>query len=183
MPALPFPEPPLRDDLVELRPWRSDDAPDLVVVLQDAEIPRWTAIPAPYDSRDAREFLRLVEPARRAGRELSLAVAEAEGGGILGGCGLTILDWSDRKAEIGYWIAAGARRRGVGSRSIRLLSRWALDELGLERIEILVNPANEGSQRLALAAGFTREGTLRLYRRRKGVREDLIMFSLLPGDG
>lgn len=28
-------------------------------------------------------------------------------------------------------------------------------------------------------AGFTREGTLRRYRRRHGVREDLVMFSML----
>ena len=41
---------------------------------------------------------------------------------------------------------------------------------------------NEASQRLAERAGFTREGTLRRYRRRHGVREDLVMFSLLAED-
>jgi len=47
---------------------------------------------------------------------------------------------------------------------------------------LLANPANEASQRLAERAGFTGEGTLRRYRRRHGVREDLGMFSMLAED-
>jgi RimJ/RimL family protein N-acetyltransferase len=42
--------------------------------------------------------------------------------------------------------------------------------------------AEIGYWRLAERAGFTREGTLRRYRRRHGVREDLVMFSLLAED-
>jgi RimJ/RimL family protein N-acetyltransferase len=49
----------------------------------------------------------------------------------------------------------------------------------MERVELLAHPGNDASQRLAARAGFTREGTLRRYRRRHGVREDLVMFSLL----
>jgi [ribosomal protein S5]-alanine N-acetyltransferase len=63
-----------------------------------------------------------------------------------------------------------------------MLSVWALTALGLERLELLANPRNEASQRLAERAGFTREGTLRRYRRRHGVREDLVMFSMLADD-
>jgi RimJ/RimL family protein N-acetyltransferase len=84
--------------------------------------------------------------------------------------------------EVGYWVAAAARGRSVGSRATGLLSRWALETLGMDRVELLANPMNEASQRLAERAGFTREGLLRAYRRRKGEREDLIMFSLLAGD-
>jgi RimJ/RimL family protein N-acetyltransferase len=51
-------------------------------------------------------------------------------------------------------------------RATRLLARWALTDLGLERLEPLANPENEASQRLAERAGFTREGLLRRYRRR-----------------
>jgi RimJ/RimL family protein N-acetyltransferase len=70
----------------------------------------------------------------------------------------------------------------VGTRAARLLSRWAIEKLAMERVELLANPANGPSQRLAENAGFTREGLLRAYRRRKGTREDLVMFSLLASD-
>jgi RimJ/RimL family protein N-acetyltransferase len=182
VPEIPFPNPPLRADGVALRHWRPDDVEAIVAACQDPDIPRWTAIPAPYTERDARAYLERSDQDRIAGRELAMAVVEAGSDELLGSCGLARVDWTDRKAEVGYWVRAGARRRSVGSRATRLLSRWALEELRLERIELLANPENEASQRLAERAGFVREGMLRSYRRRKGQREDLIMFSLLPPD-
>jgi RimJ/RimL family protein N-acetyltransferase len=182
MPEIPLPHPPLADDVVAMRPWRHGDLAELVEACQDPEIPRWTAVPSPYGERDAREYLARAEIDRRSGRELGLAVVDAGDGRLLGSCGLARFDWQDHKVEVGYWVAADARRRSVGWRSTALLSRWAIEALGMERVELLANPVNEASQRLALRAGFTQEGLLRAYRRRKGQREDLIMFSLLAGD-
>src|SRR3954454_24060518 len=182
MPEIPLPDPSLDDGTVALRPWDPSDLFPLVEAAQDPEIPRWTAVPAPYSEHDAREYLARAEIDRRSGRELGLAVVSSEDGTLLGSCGLARFDWQDRKVEVGYWVAAAARRRGVGARATGLLSRWALVSLGMERVELLANPLNEASQHLAERAGFTREGTLRRYRRRKGEREDLIMFSLLASD-
>jgi RimJ/RimL family protein N-acetyltransferase len=182
MPEIPYPDPPLHDDEVSLRPWDDADLPALVDACQDPEIGRWTAVPWPYSERDGLQYLTRVEPDRRAGRELGLAIVDAGDGTLLGSCGLARLDWEEGKAEIGYWVAAAARGRGVGTRATRLLSRWGLEELELERLELLANPANHASQQLALAVGYTREGLLRSYRPRKGRREDLVMFSLLAGD-
>ena len=182
MPEIPLPDPPLADGTVALRQWRHGDLRELVEACQDPEIPRWTAVPSPYMERDAREYLARAEIDRRSGRELGLAVVDAGDERVLGSCGLARFDWQDRKVEVGYWVAAAARRRSVGSGATRLLSEWAITALGMERVELLAHPANEASQRLALRAGFTREGLLRDYRRRKGQREDLVMFSLLAGD-
>ena len=182
MPEIPLPSPPLRDASLVLRPWRNGDAQALIDACQDPDIPRWTAVPSPYGERDAFAYLARAEADRLAGRELGLAVVEEPGGELLGSCALARFDWQDRKAEIGYWVAASARQRSVGSRAARLLATWGIEQLALERVELLANPANEGSQRLAERAGFTREGLLRSYRRRKGEREDLIMFSLLRED-
>src|SRR3954454_1787473 len=168
MPEIPLPDPPLADDVVALRQWRHGDLTDLVDACQDPEIPRWTAVPSPYGERDAREYLARVEIDRRSGRELGLAIVDAGDGRLLGSCGLARFDWQDHKVEVGYWIAEAARRRSVGSRATRLLSLWAISSLGMERVELLANPVKEASQRLAERAGFTREGLLRAYRRRKG---------------
>src|SRR6266511_2375891 len=171
MAAIPLPAPPLRDASLALRPFHHGDAGAIVAACQDPEIPRWTAVPSPYGDQDARDYLSRAELDRRRGHELGLAVVDAASGALLGAVGLRP-DPEHRKGELGYWIAAGARRRGVGARAVRLLALWALRDLGLERLEILVNPANLASQRLAERAGFTREGLLRSYRVRKGERED-----------
>jgi RimJ/RimL family protein N-acetyltransferase len=163
--------------------------PDPILVGRNAEkvsalaktydIPRWTTIPSPYTEGDARDFIGRSDVDRRAGRELSLAIVDVTDGDLLGGCGLAHFDWDERRAEVGYWVARAARRRSVGTRAVRLLSRWALDSLGIERLELLTDPRNEASMRLAARAGFTQEGLLRGYRRRGLGRWDLVMHSLL----
>jgi RimJ/RimL family protein N-acetyltransferase len=70
----------------------------------------------------------------------------------------------------------------VATRALRLVSVWALDELGLQRISLLAEPENVPSQRVAEKAGFRREGVLRSFRELKGARRDYVMYSLLPGD-
>jgi RimJ/RimL family protein N-acetyltransferase len=181
MPPVRLPDPPLRDGEILLRAWTLSDVRALTAACQDPEIPRWTVVPSPYEEHHARDFIAGSVEDREAGRELALAIVDEEDT-LLGAIGVGRFDWDDRKAEIGYWIASEVRRRAVGVRATRLLARWALTELGLERLELLANPENEASQRLAERAGFTREAVLRRYRRRHGRREDLVMFSLLPED-
>jgi [ribosomal protein S5]-alanine N-acetyltransferase len=182
MPAIPLPNPPLTDGEIVLRAWEPGDAPAVTAACQDPEIPRWTVVPHDYTQRHAREFISGTATDLANGRELALAIVDGGDDRLLGALGISNFDWGDLKAEIGYWIVPEARRRGIGARATRLLAVWALTHLGLERLDLLVNPENEASQRLAERAGFTREGTLRRYRRRHGVREDLVMFSLLAED-
>ena len=42
--------------------------------------------------------------------------------------------------DLGYWLAPRARGRGVTTRAVLLLSRWAFDSLPVERIEITIEP-------------------------------------------
>ena len=176
----------LTDGVVLLRPWDTDDVPALVSAIDgDAEISRWLElIPQPYREQEAREW---VETATRGWREGSLgafAVCGAQARGVLGGVGLSVRAPDDRVAEIGYWTAAGARGRGVTTRAVALLSRWALDEAGAERVQLRAELENVASQRVADKAGFVREGVLRSYRfnPRLGRRMDFVMYSLLPAD-
>ena len=179
--SIPLPDPPLTDGDILLRPWERRDAPAVTAACQDPEIPRWTVVPYHYTERHAREFISGTAADLMAGRELALAVVETDDR-LVGAIGLSNFDWPDLKGEVGYWVVAEARGRGIGTRATRLVSVWALTHLGLERVELLANPRNEASQALAERAGFKREGVLRQYRRRHGVREDLVMFSLLAED-
>ena len=181
MRSIRLPDPPLTDGEILLRPWERRDVPAMTAACQDPEIPRWTVVPHHYTERHARDFISGTGTDLAAGRELALAVVDADDR-VLGALGMSNFDWANMKGEIGYWMAPEARRRGIGARATRMLAEWGLTTLGLERLELLANPANEASQRLAERAGFTREGVLRKYRRRHGVREDLVMYSMLAED-
>ena len=54
---------------------------------------------------------------------------------------------ADDRAEVGYWVAAPARGRGLAARAVRLVSPWALGELGLRQLEIIAHEDNAASLR------------------------------------
>jgi RimJ/RimL family protein N-acetyltransferase len=179
IPALPFPDPVLRDGNVWLRPLGRDDAGEVERACRDSAITRWTTVPVIDSERDARRFIDAAERDRKAARALTLAVVCD---GEFAGSSTLTCDWEHRKGEVGCWITRASRGQSVATRALGLVAHWAIHELSLERIEMLSHTDNEASQRLALRAGFIREGLLRAYRPSERGRDDLVMFSLLPTD-
>jgi RimJ/RimL family protein N-acetyltransferase len=157
VPPLALPDPPLSDGVVALRAWTPADIPAIVAACQDPEIPRWTLVPSPYGEADARAYLQHVADGWDGDVRASFAVADAaDHGALLGSAGLQAIDWEQRAADVGYWVAAPARGRGVATRAVELLVTWAFGTVGLERIELRTNEGNAASQAVAARAGFCR---------------------------
>src|SRR4051794_8904742 len=180
MPVLAPPDPPLEDGVVLLRAWRNDDASDIARLFEDREALEWTRAPSPYRQGDAYQWLAGGPAQMRRGDGLPLAVTDATDGTLLGSIDLRMRGGG--RAEFGYVIGAWARRRGVGTRALRLYSRWAFSTLGLARLELLVQPGNEASLALGRRAGFVQEGLLRSHGVVRGQRKDMVMMALLPSD-
>ena len=179
MARLPTPDPGPSDGVVLLRAWRESDVPQMVEACKDPEIPKWTLVPEPYSEDDARLWLAAQSAARRGGRRVELAIVDGDDR-LLGSIAIA-RSIDGRAGEVGYWIARDARRRGVATRAVELLSTWAFSELGLERIELLAEPGNTASQRVAEAAGFTKERLLPAHREQKGRMRDFFLYVLVPG--
>jgi RimJ/RimL family protein N-acetyltransferase len=153
--------PTLRDTDLVLRPKRPEDADAITSACQDPEIPRWTLVPSPYTRADADEFIAAGETDAAAGTSVSLLAVDAADGRLLGSFSLMELARAPRYGEIGYWVAAPERGRGIAARAVRLLTGWAQTEPGLERIEILAHRDNAPSRRVAEKAGYRDSGELR----------------------
>jgi RimJ/RimL family protein N-acetyltransferase len=168
----------LRDGEIKLRPWREDDAPAVYEACQDEEIHHWIpVIPRPYTMEHARAFVR-----GEAAPDITHSLAITEADAVVGAIGLRVSD-QNRTGHIGYWCAPEARGRGITTRALHLLSRHGLQELGLQRLELITDPDNKASQRVAEKVGFRREGVLRSHLAHPdGRRRDSVMFSLLPGE-
>ena len=170
----------LRGEGVVLRAWRMEDAPAVAEACQDPEIARWLAfVPQPYTSDDARRYIE--ECIEAPDDRRPFAITDAETGAVIGSIDMRINRLGT--GHIGYWMAPQARGRGLTTAALRALSRWAIEELGLGRVELATDPENLASQRVAEKAGFQREGVLRaMLPTRDGARRDGVMFSLLPGE-
>jgi RimJ/RimL family protein N-acetyltransferase len=173
-------QPTLTGRRVRLRPWRTDDVDAVFAACQDPEIQRWTQVPVPYAAAHAAEFVGAVAPQTWADGGALFAVEPLGGGPLVGSMGL--VPPRDGVGEAGYWTAPGQRGRGLTGEALRVLTDWALDVLGVHRVELLVDPANTGSRRVAESAGFIAEGTIRQRFRFRGQPSDLVLYALLAAD-
>jgi [ribosomal protein S5]-alanine N-acetyltransferase len=119
-------------------------------------------------------------PKHASTEESSFAIFDRGGGELLGGIGVRLYDAA--VVEVGYWVKAEARGRGVATRALALIARFAIDELGAARVQLRTEPDNVASQRVAEKAGFIHEGVLRSLLHFKGRRRDAVMFSLVRED-
>jgi len=163
----------LEDDVVRLRSFEESDVPAIVAACQDPEIPRWTSVPSPYTEADALAWLESDE-------EETFALVDRTSDELLGSIGVRFFDGG--VAEVGYWVKSEARGRGVATRALRLVSRWALLERDVRRFQLRAEPGNVASQRVAEKAGFARGSVMQAALEIKGTRRDVVMYSLVRED-
>jgi RimJ/RimL family protein N-acetyltransferase len=179
------PQPPLSDGVVTLRPWERGDIGALVECLDgEEEIVRWMdAIPQPYREPEAEAWVEQASAYWHQGSSAPFAIIDSTSGEVLGSVGFGWVG-DQQVGEVGYWMRREARGRGLTTRGVMLLARWAFDELGCRRLQLRADARNSSSQHVAERAGFTREGTLRSvhFNARQGRRVDFVMFSLLPDE-
>jgi RimJ/RimL family protein N-acetyltransferase len=126
---------------------------------------------------DALAFVR-----GKATPDLAHLLAITESGSVVGSIGMAVNERM-RNGHIGYWCAPQARGRGITTRALRLICQYGFDDLELPRLELITDPDNHASQRVAEKVGFQREGVLRSHLQHPdGRRRDSVMFSLLPGE-
>jgi [ribosomal protein S5]-alanine N-acetyltransferase len=162
----------LVDGDVALRRLVEEDAPALAAAARDPLIPYYTSVPEEYTEEHALEFIR------RGGNQFAIVGTATDE--LLGVIGFVVHEHA--RGHFGYWVAREARGRGVATRALRLLTRWAVEEQGLARLQLIVEPENLASIRVAERAGFRREARLRSYIELRGSRRDVYMYALLAED-
>ena len=142
----------LTDGRVLLRPPTLADVPAVTAACQDPAIARWTTVPVPYAASDAAFFVEQISDAGWArGTDATFVVTHPFDRTLLGACALKGIDRTHGRGEIGYWITAAARGRGVATATVRLVCAWAFDGAagpGLARVDWRAFVGNEGSRRV-----------------------------------
>jgi ribosomal-protein-alanine N-acetyltransferase len=152
----------LSGERVRAREWRAGDADEVwrlvqdqpnifgrvgfVTSLQDAE--RWVS----------QEVADKAVPDRIKYR---FAVELLNGDTLIGGCRVHFEDVESKMASIGMALHRPYWGQGYGTEVGMLALQMSFEQLGVHRIEALVEPTNERSLGLVRKAGFTREGLLR----------------------
>lgn len=152
------PRPPLRDEVVVLRPWVDADAPQVHDACQDPRIQEYIPIPRPYAPGDADAYIARTRRQWASGEKAAFAIADADDAAIV--LGAVSLALADRVGNAAYWVVPDVRGMGVATRALRLLTHWAMSTLGLGVVLLEIHHSNAASIRVAEGAGYHLVGQL-----------------------
>lgn len=164
--------------LVRLRPRRSDDVTLFVRWYNDDEVRHWLHMSEVSDISLESEAARF-ESAQNDRTRLSWIIETLDGTPI-GNVTLVGIDELHKRAELG--ISIGEKEywsRGYGTDAVRLGLRFAFENLGLQRVELITDADNARGIRCYEKCGFVTEGTLRNKRLRHGQPIDMLLMSVL----
>nr|WP_294694137.1 GNAT family N-acetyltransferase [uncultured Friedmanniella sp.] len=169
---------------VTLRPMSAADLPRVVEQARDAQTIRWTTVPTPeggYGPADARDFLAVVAEGWRSGESLGWAIEGRDRPGVF--CGSIDLRLrGDGVGEVGFGLHPDARGRHRMSAALRLVRDFGFDVAGLAALRWRAAVGNWGSRRVAAAAGWPCEGTVRASLVHRGELLDGWVGTLLATD-
>jgi RimJ/RimL family protein N-acetyltransferase len=176
MPSIPT----LTTPHLVLRPFNLDDAPAVTELAGDYAIADTTlAIPHPYEEWMAVEWISKHQPTFESGEGITLAITRRPELILVGAISLFHIVPEYRLAEMGYWVGKPYWNLGYCTEAAREIIRYGFEELNLNRIQAQHLTRNPASGRVMQKAGMKFEGVLRQCVCRRGVFEDLAMYSIL----
>src|SRR5215210_7159624 len=144
----------LTDEELLLRPFRVGDAPLLYYAVNESlnELKPWMSWATDsYTEMTAWEYVTI---ARARWEEHSFyGFAITRGDDFLGACTLSSIHSLYRFCNLGYWVRTSMHGQGIAGRASRLVARFAFEQLGLIRVEIVIGVGNQASLRVAEKLG------------------------------
>jgi RimJ/RimL family protein N-acetyltransferase len=177
--------PTLQYGRVTLRPPAHSDVEQIFVACQDPLIPRFTTVPAEYTMAHALDYVQRVPASMELKREIPFVIELGVGDDkeFAGVISFHTISLENHRAEIGYWMHAPMRSKGIGTIATKIITNYGFTTMGFRRIEAAVDVDNTASQKLLTSAGYTKEGILRQrVTRADGSQIDMVELSVIASD-
>ncbi|QBD79854.1 N-acetyltransferase [Ktedonosporobacter rubrisoli] len=169
----------LTTERLQLRQIRPSDAEELYAILSDEEAMKYYGHLPHRTLADTYELIDKIQERYAQRTAIRWGIAFKGQDRLIGTCGFHHPDTGFHCAETGYELDRAFWRQGIMREAMRAILRYGFEELGLHRIEAIIDIKNVASKQLLLKLGFTYEGVLRERYYLNGVFEDEHYFGLL----
>jgi len=173
--------PTLASSGVTLRDLRPEDAPVLFAMLSTAEVARFIS-PPPSNVEGFRLFIDWALREREAGNYICFAVVPKGMSTAVGLFQLRSLEAGFVTAEWGFAIGSPFWGTGAFSEGGKLVVDFAIDVVGVHRLEARASVANGRGNGALRKIGAVQEGILRRSFLRNGDYHDQVLWSILSDD-
>ncbi|PRX96349.1 GNAT family N-acetyltransferase [Allonocardiopsis opalescens] len=164
-------------ELRALEPWNAEEFAAFIERERPALAPWLVWGSTIVDAEGARAMLQRYADEQAAGRGRIYGIWR--GGTLVGGTLFRVFDTEAGVCELGVWLAAGERGRGLITKASRLMIDWAVHHRGMARVEWRTIPSNAASLAVAERLGMRRDGLLRGGYPFNGERHDVEVWALL----
>ncbi|MBN1678892.1 MAG: GNAT family N-acetyltransferase [Anaerolineae bacterium] len=169
-----------------IRPPRAGDGDEVNAAIHESmpELRPWMPWAQVTPTPEETEIVMRQKAAEWLLREdLMLTLWRKDDGVFVGGSGLHRIDWSVPRVEIGYWVRTSLSGCGYITEAVNAITRFALESLDAQRIEIRCDARNIRSAAVAERAGYTLEARLHHDRRDvDGALCDTLIYVMFPGE-
>lgn len=159
-----------------LRPWKTDDLESLVKYANNWNIAKYLTdqFPHPYTKESGEKFIEYAS--KGVPTNIFAIVINKE---ACGGIGIHPQnDIYKKNAELGYWLAEPYWGKGIATKAIAEMVRYAFANFDIDRIFAKPFGSNAGSQRVLEKNGFILEGRFRKTIYKNGAYEDELVYGL-----
>ncbi len=172
------------DNVITVRPFQAEDAPEIHAAISESqnETSFWLVDLKGFSLSDVQDYIDSQPETWNEDQAYNFVILESSTNRILGGCGLNQINRRHRGCDLYFWVRTSATGHGFATRAVVLMARFAFDSLGMQRMEMVIDPENLGGLRVAEKAGAISEGYLRGRFFHHGEPRDGVVFSLVPED-
>jgi [ribosomal protein S5]-alanine N-acetyltransferase len=172
--------PTLVTERLSLRELQLEDAAAIAAGAGDRRVARFLIqVPSPYPVALARRWLAARVEWWEQGRGVTFAITRRSHPHIALGT-VSLRRFSrDQRAELGYWLAAGAWGSGFATEACTAAIDFGFRELSLARVYAQVLAGNRASQRVLDKLGMVTEGVKRQHVLKGDKLCDVVLYGLL----
>lgn len=172
----------LETNRLVLREITPEDAESIFNYLSDKEVMKYYGLEPFQSVNDALDEISWYQSIRENSTGIRWGITLKGKDEVIGSCGYLNIIPQHYRSDIGFELSKDYWGQGIAQESIEAIIKYGFEQLNLQRIQALIEPPNEASQKLVERQGFIKEGLLRNYEFTSGKFDNLYMYSLLKED-
>lgn len=169
----------LSNDIVTLRPLEPTDLDMLYQWENDTALWAVSDTVAPYSREALWHYLENYTGDIYAQRQLRLMITMTQVGTAVGTVDFLNFDPLNNRAELGLFIAAEFRGKGIGRQALDLLTAYARDHIGLRQLYVFIALDNTVCLKLFEDYGYRRAGILHSWVKRGTTYRDVALMQMV----